>query len=434
MLRFIEMALAAFAVVILTGTHFYWFALGVPAGVTLDELAAYEGQIRNVFLVAYIIVVLLAVLNWEKMILGLLAIWPITLLIAFAWLSTFWTVAPEFTSRRCIALTVTTLMGVYLFTRFDFDVLLRFLVTVAAIIVIACIAWVFLVPAYGLHNDASHPGAWRGIFFHKNRTGRVMVFCLAIVIAAWINGGISKLALTLLAALILLVIAGTTSQTTLLGVLVLVAGLIAIRMVRGKALISALVTLVILAVAWHGALIAATSYELILEALGRDASLTGRTDIWVYALDWAFKRPFTGYGYDAFWNGELSPGAQYATYWETPHSHNAWIEVFIALGLPGVFLMMGMMLVTLFRAVILARYYPSAAPAALITLICFSLLTIGMAEPVFLEKHTFDWVLLVATVGCARALMSRLGHIGQESVAPDGQSLPSTSRLRRSPT
>ena len=85
MLRFIEMALAAFAVVILTGTHFYWFALGVPAGVTLEELAAYEGQIRNVFLVAYIIVVLLAILNWEKMILGLIAIWPITLLVAFAW-------------------------------------------------------------------------------------------------------------------------------------------------------------------------------------------------------------------------------------------------------------------------------------------------------------------------------------------------------------
>lgn len=434
MLRFIEMALAAFAVVILTGTHFYWFALGVPAGVTLEELAAYEGQIRNVFLVAYIIVVLLAILNWEKMILGLIAIWPITLLVAFAWLSTFWTVAPEITSRRCIALTITTLMGVYLFTRFDFDELLRFLVAVAAIIVLACIAWVFLVPDYGLHNDAAHAGAWRGIFFHKNRTGRVMVFCLAIVIAAWINGGISKPVLTFLGALILLVIAGTTSQTTLLGTLVLVGGLIAIRMVRGKALISALVTLVILAVAWHGALIAATSYELILEALGRDASLTGRTDIWGYALDWAFKRPFTGYGYDAFWNGALSPGAQYAAYWETPHSHNAWIEVFIALGFPGVFLIMGIMLVTLFRAVILARYYPSTAPAALITLICFSLLTIGMAEPVFLEKHTFDWVLLVTVAGCARALMSKLGHIGQESVVPDGQSLASTARLRRSPT
>ncbi len=434
MLRFIEMALAAFAVVILTGTHFYWFALGVPAGVTLEELAAYEGQIRNVFLVAYIIVVLLAILNWEKMILGLVAVWPITLLIVLAWLSTFWTVAPELTSRRCIALTITTLMGVYLFTRFDFGELLRFLVMVATIIVLACIAWVFLVPDYGLHNDAAHAGAWRGIFFHKNRTGRVMVFCLAIIIAAWINGGISKSVLTFLGALALLVIVGTTSQATLLGTLVLIGGLIAMRMVRGKALTSALATLVVLAIAWHGALIIATSYEVILEAMGRDASLTGRTDIWAYTLDWAFKRPFTGYGYDAFWNGELSPGAQYAANWDTPHSHNSWIEVLIALGFPGVFLIMGVMLLMMFRAIILARYYPSPAPATFIILIGFSMLTIGMAEPIFLERHTFGWVLLVAAAGCARALMSRLDQVGQEPADLDEPSLASNTRLRRSPT
>ena len=38
MLRFIEMALAAFAVFILTGTNFYWFALGVPAGISAEEI------------------------------------------------------------------------------------------------------------------------------------------------------------------------------------------------------------------------------------------------------------------------------------------------------------------------------------------------------------------------------------------------------------
>ena len=207
----------------------------------------------------------------------------------------------------------------------------------------------------------------------------------------------------------MLVIVGTTSQTTLLGVLVLLGGLIAVRMVRGNAIKSALVTLVVLAIVWHGALIAAARYDLILEALGRDASLTGRTEIWAYTLQYALKSPFTGYGYDAFWNGELSPGAQYAEYWDTPHSHNGWLEVFIALGLPGLLLMLGVVLATLTRAVILARYSPSTTPAIFIVLVCFAMLTIGMSEPVFLEKHTFDWMLLVAVVGCARALTSSLG-------------------------
>ena len=419
MLRFAEMALAAFAIVILTGSNVYYFLLGVPPGITAEELLAYEAQIRNVFLIAYVIVALLAAFHWQKMILGIAAVWPIALVVVLAWFSTLWTVAPEITSRRCIALTVTTLMGIYLFVRFDLKTLLRFLLVVSAILVFGCIAWALLVPAYGLHGEGDHSGAWRGIFFHKNTTGRVMVYTLAIIIAAWAGGVANRGLLLILGLATLLVIAGTTSQTTLLGVLVLIAGLVAVRMVRGHALKSALVTLAILAIAWHGALIAAASYDLILEALGRDASLTGRTEIWTYTLEYALKRPFTGYGYDAFWNGELSPGAQYAAYWKTPHSHNGWLEVFVALGLPGVLLMLTIILLTLARSVVLARYYPSTTPAILIALVCFSMLTIGMSEPVFLEKHTFDWMLMVAVAGTARALSSQLGSENEPKIDED---------------
>ena len=435
MLRFAEMALAAFAIVILTGSNAYYFLLGVPAGITAEELLDYEGRIRNVFLIAYVIVALLAALNWQKMILGIVAVWPIALLVALAWLSNLWTVAPEITSRRCIALTVTTLMGVYLFVRFDLKTLLRFLTVVVAIMVIGCLAWVALVPSYGLHGEGDHNGVWRGIFFHKNTTGRVMVYCLAIVMAAWIGSGINRAFLFGLGMLALLVAIGTTSQTTLLGILSLLGGLVAVRMVRGHALKSALVTLVVLAIAWHGALIAAASYDLILEALGRDASLTGRTEIWTYTLQYALKQPLTGYGYDAFWNGELSPGAQYAAYWKTPHSHNGWLEVFIALGLPAVLLTMAIMLITLARAVVLARYYSTTTPAVLIVLVCFAMLTIGMSESVFLEKHSFDWMLLVVAAGSARALTSSLGSKQPGTADQPLDSLPAnTGALRGSPT
>ena len=61
MLRAVEMAFAMFAVIILTGSNAYYFLLGVPASVTLEELAAYEGAIRNVFLLAYVVVAVLCV-------------------------------------------------------------------------------------------------------------------------------------------------------------------------------------------------------------------------------------------------------------------------------------------------------------------------------------------------------------------------------------
>ena len=435
MLRAVEMAFAMFAVIILTGSNAYYFLLGVPASVTLEELTAYEGAIRNVFLLAYMVVAVLCVVYWQKIILGMAAVWPIMILVLIAWLSKSWTVDPEITHRRCIAITVTTLMGIYLFVRFDFEELLKFLSVAVAIMAVGCVIWALAVPDYGLHADAEHAGAWRGIFFHKNTTGRVMVFGLAVIIAAWIGTDLNRTFLLASAAVVLAVIVGTTSQTTLLGTLVLGAGLVAVRMVRGNALKSVVVTLVVLTIAWHGALVGFATYDVILELLGRDPTLTGRTDIWLYTLQYISERPFTGYGYDAFWNGDLSPGAQYSEHWGTPHSHNGWLEIMIALGIPAALIMFGIVVVTMFRAIVLARYYPTTGPAVLIVLTCFSMLTIGMSEPVFMEKHSFDWMLLVVIVGCARALTSSMNSEEAEQEPADYAAMgrrPTPGMMRRS--
>ncbi len=419
-----------FAVIILTGSNAYYFLIGVPASVTLEEMVAYEGAIRNVFLLAYVVVAVLAVVHWQRMILGIAAVWPIVVLILIAWLSNFWTVDPETTHRRCIALTVTTLMGVYLFARFDLQELLKFLSVAVCIMAVGCVLWALAIPDYGLHSDVEHAGAWRGVFFHKNTTGRVMVFGLAVIIAAWVGTDLSRTFLLASGAAVLAVIIGTTSQTTLLGTLVLGAGLVAVRMVRGHALKSVVVTLIVLTIAWHGALVAFATYGVILEFLGRDPTLTGRTEIWIYTLQYIWERPFNGFGYDAFWNGDLSPGAQYSEHWGTPHSHNGWLEVMIALGIPAALIMLGIMLVTLFRAIVLARYYPSTAPSVLIVLTCFSMFTIGMSEPVFMEKHSFDWIMLVTVVGCARALTSSMRHADEAVV----QEQPELAAAGRRPT
>lgn len=41
----------------------------------------------------------------------------------------------------------------------------------------------------------------------------------------------------------------------------------------------------------------------ILGALGKDASLTGRTDVWEFVIDRIKDRPILGYGFGTFWNG-----------------------------------------------------------------------------------------------------------------------------------
>jgi O-antigen ligase len=74
-----------------------------------------------------------------------------------------------------------------------------------------------------------------------------------------------------------------------------------------------------------------------------DPSFTGRTSIWQFALDSLAARPVTGYGYAAFWGtpqvvyGLSQPGVWAA---EAAHAHNAYLNLAVAIGIPGLLLVL----------------------------------------------------------------------------------------------
>jgi exopolysaccharide production protein ExoQ len=72
-----------------------------------------------------------------------------------------------------------------------------------------------------------------------------------------------------------------------------------------------------------------------LQSLGRDASLTGRTEVWGTILKVA-NSPVLGEGYESFWIGQrfqeirrVAPGIN--------QCHNGYLEVYVNLGLMGIF-------------------------------------------------------------------------------------------------
>src|SRR5208337_4048948 len=77
-------------------------------------------------------------------------------------------------------------------------------------------------------------------------------------------------------------------------------------------------------------------YQL-LNMLGRDASLTGRTNLWTAVMIAIGRRPLLGYGYDAFWQGLRGESLQAAINagWLPIHSHNGYLELALGLGIPG---------------------------------------------------------------------------------------------------
>ncbi|MDJ0553669.1 MAG: O-antigen ligase family protein [Microcoleaceae cyanobacterium MO_207.B10] len=88
---------------------------------------------------------------------------------------------------------------------------------------------------------------------------------------------------------------------------------------------------------------------IVVDGLGKDLTLTGRTPLWAYLIAEKIpKRPVLGYGFHGFWQpwrGADNPAANHISgglrlpsgggYWTAPHSHNGFIEIIIDLGLIG---------------------------------------------------------------------------------------------------
>ena len=66
-------------------------------------------------------------------------------------------------------------------------------------------------------------------------------------------------------------------------------------------------------------------------ALGRDATLTGRTEIWGSLLPDLMHQPFLGYGFSGFWNVERTLAHKIG------EAHNGYLDVCLQLGFVGLF-------------------------------------------------------------------------------------------------
>jgi O-antigen ligase len=85
----------------------------------------------------------------------------------------------------------------------------------------------------------------------------------------------------------------------------------------------------------------------LLGTLGRNSTLTGRTDIWNQVLSMA-ESPFLGVGFESFWLGPRLQKIWNIWWWHPNEAHNGYIEVYLNLGWVGLTLL-GVVLVTGYR-------------------------------------------------------------------------------------
>jgi O-antigen ligase len=354
------------------------------------------GWLRLVWLPVYAIVTILACLRLPELIRFWRPAGLVLVLVALAAISILWSSDPQTTGRRVLALAFTTLFGLYLPASFGGRDCSRLLAATFLVMAVGALAACLGNPAFGIDHDAN-PGAWKGLWYEKNQMGDVMAYgAMASAAAAltdpkwrrwWLLGALFCAGLVVMSR-------SLTFLVVLLGALGCMGLFYWARRGPIAGLISSWVCVTVLSVV---ALFASVSSDAFYNLLGKDPTISGRTDIWRAARHWADQAPWLGYGYEGFWTDASTP-AKYIRGelgWPVPNAHNGWLDVRLELGWVG-FALVAVVFAAASVAVLVRGWKVKDGGWSAAFFISFLVAT--LSESLILEQNDLSWVLCVAAM------------------------------------
>ncbi len=202
-----------------------------------------------------------------------------------------------------------------------------------------------------------HGGQIQGIQGNSNLLALVALFALVVFAVQWVSGTASRAWLGFWGIVAVITLALTRSSTVLLALAaVLVVGvfLLLVRVTTGvrRRVVFAGGVLVALGVAAA----AVFARAAILDFLGKSGDLTGRAEIWNKVIALADQRPAGGWGWVSYWAPWVEPFKHLAvikgvTYLQ---AHDAWLDVYLQLGIIGLVIFGLLVLTTLVRSWLMA--------------------------------------------------------------------------------
>jgi len=149
--------------------------------------------------------------------------------------------------------------------------------------------------------------------------------------------------------------------------------------------------------------------DKLLAILGKSPDLTNRTEIWGHVIDLAQQRPAFGWGWVSYWVPWVAPFDTLASNSGVRqlHAHNAWLDIWLQLGIVGLVVFGALVLSTLVRSWLYARERPigpgftpvaHTAQSLLPLLIIVALLVQSVAE----SRLIVEYGLVLLTVMAVR--------------------------------
>jgi len=363
---------------------------------------------------------LLMISNIEHSVDSVMRWWIVLLLPAYCLLTALWSLYPENTLRYGLQLAFTFCVALVITGRVSTTTLMRLLFIVYAI-------GIALSIVMGRNPSGA---AWLGIFGSKNAfAAHIAVFALTSV-AVMIDRGshpVLRLGAVGGAAISgpLLVLAQSAGAIMMVVpcIAIMVLALLAQRLSGLQKLFLAGVTVIGLAALALLVTVAGDALLAgVLEGSGKDASLTGRTDLWATGLGYIAERPLQGLGYRAFWVSGFAPAEELWAMFGVPSGagfnfHNTYISNAVEIGLVGLLMQVGLIYGGGVMIAIYALARPNAPNALLLGLQALMILRSFIEVEVFFEFSIRSILAVCTFIYAARGLIALSSAGRPKSVA-----------------
>ena len=272
-----------------------------------------------------------------------LCLYLFLIFLSFAWSDT-----PVYTLKYSLIWLGATIFSTYITKQYSYreiSILLRWCSVVTAIL---STFYSKFKPAIGI-NPAKN--SWQGIIDHPNKLAALMALSAILWGLEAIENPKNRWLSIGVVLYSLFVLQMTESGGGKIQFLIGTIAVLSVRFLKKLPFQWSLFFIVLfLILSINGFIIITNNLEaIIVDGLGKDITLTGRTPLWTYLFAEKIpKRPWLGYGFHGFWQpwrGADNPAANHISgelrmpsgsgYWTPPHSHNGFVEIIIDLGLIG---------------------------------------------------------------------------------------------------
>ena len=340
--------------VICLGVFLYIGAI-IPTA-TPDSAVSVSSDPTNTLLSATMLLsgLIVCLAQWRSCLRLLPTLWPFLLIFLLAMMSSLWSQAPAISFRRSGTLLGLELYAVAAYVMFGARRYMQLTVWTVLVLSVLGVPVAIVSPAAGM-DVGDYANAVRGFFPQKNGFGIAMLDgLLALSFVMLDRGKLRWTDLLVIGVLLVILVLSRSTTSLLLSLIAVIATLGLLALERGGAWRMLAILAAIVAVVGGGILVTLVGVSGLFEIIGKDSTLTGRTEIWEAVWVSIHQRELLGYGYNGFWLPDtLEIQRIWAEVgWKVPAAHSGYLDLMLQFGEVGVALLILVTLASLWWSVV----------------------------------------------------------------------------------